>query len=279
MWRHLFEKKESNESNEQELSEAVKALRCQIERLLTVLEIRTKPVTLTSQQTTAMQMQILESYLSEAGNAIQGQCEEAKQANKRCSRLEEERRQTQETLDRQEEAYQRLEETNGQLEKKLAELRAEMEQKDQALENAERQRLSLESKLKAEKMHRSQAESDARAQEAAFVELCGSLIRFRDQLWIQRDYAQKDQSDEVVRAISSTLALCRSVLEEAGVEVLDGGGTFDMKRHHTVETVITDDPVLDWQIQRTVKEGYAFQSKLIRQQDVSVFRYTHQGAD
>lgn len=279
MLERLFGKKEPGESDEQELSEAVESLRCQIERLLTLFGTRTEPVPQTPQQTTAMQMHILESYLSVVESAIQGQCDQAEQVNRRCSRLEAERQQIREALGQQEEAYQRLEKTNEQLEKDLMELRAKMEQKNQALENAERQRLSLESKLKTEKTHRSQAENDAQAQEAAFMELCGSLIRFRDQLWIQRDYAQKDQSDEVVRAVSSALALCRSVLEEAGVEVLDGGGTFDMERHHTVETVITDDPALDWKIQRTVKEGYAFQGKLIRQQDVSVFRYTHQEAD
>lgn len=276
MLKRLFEKKESNGSEEHELSEAVESLRCQIERLLTLLDIRTEQVNQTPQQTPVMQIQILESYLSLMETPIQLQYS---QANKQRRHLEEKMRQIREALDQREEAYQRLEETNGQLERKLVELRAEMEQKDQALENAGQQRLTLESKWKAEKMHRSQAESDAQTQEAAFMELCVSLIRFRDQLWIQRDYAQRDQSDEIVSAVSSTLALCRSVLEDAGVEVLDGGGTFDMKRHYTAETVITDDPALDWQIQRTVKEGYVFQDKLIRQQEVAVFRYTQQKTD
>jgi molecular chaperone GrpE (heat shock protein) len=74
---------------------------------------------------------------------------------------------------------------------------------------------------------------------------------------------------EVLRALARKLA---RVLEQDGVRVLEGDGLFDDRLQEALETRPTSDPAQDERISHTIRPGYAIGGRVIRPQQVAVYR-------
>lgn len=98
------------------------------------------------------------------------------------------------------------------------------------------------------------------------------MISFRDQLFSQLGYARASGDEKGIRIIEGILTILGDALRESGVTILDQAGEYDSKRQYIAGTAHTDNTARDMWIKETTKEGYLFEDKLIRQQEVVVFR-------
>ena len=99
------------------------------------------------------------------------------------------------------------------------------------------------------------------------------IISFRDQLFSQLGYAKAEHDEKGICIIEGIITILRDVLRESGVVILDNSGEYDSKSQYITGTVQTDHIDQDMQIKETTKEGYIFDGRLIRQQEVVVYRY------
>ena len=99
------------------------------------------------------------------------------------------------------------------------------------------------------------------------------IISFRDQLFSQLGYAKAGHDEKGICIIEGIIMILGEVFRESGVVILDNSGEYDSKSQYITGTAQTDNSDLDMQIKETTKEGYLFEGKLIRQQEVVVDRY------
>lgn len=169
----------------------------------------------------------------------------------------------------------RINEMNGQIEKLSEEAKRLKEEKNalnDSLGNLNRQ-LDMQ-KLNCDSLKEQVQEAVHREQEVRQGRLntIRHIISFRDQLFAQLGYAKAEHDEKGSCIIEGIIAILSDVLRESGVVILDDSGKYDSKSQYITGTVQTDNMDQEMQIKETTKEGYLFEGKLIRQQEVVVYR-------
>ncbi len=132
----------------------------------------------------------------------------------------------------------------------------------------------LEQEFAREQAAWKQKEAEARAeQQQRLLDFAQSVIRYRDQLSMQCGYARERQEAAAERLLLGILEGTKAILEENGIEVLDGTGAFDEKLHRIGAVCPTDDPALHLQIKAVLKDGYRMDGKCIRFPEIEVYQY------
>jgi len=132
----------------------------------------------------------------------------------------------------------------------------------------------LEQQSARERAAWEQKEADARAeQQRKLLDFAQSVIRYRDRLSTQCGYAREQREAAAEHLLLGVLEGTKAILEENGVEVLDGTGAFDEKLHRIGAVCPTDDPALHLQVKAVLKDGYRMDGRCIRFPEVEVYQY------
>lgn len=118
---------------------------------------------------------------------------------------------------------------------------------------------------------------DAQKKSDAYLSTIKHMISFRDQLFSQLGYARAGDDEKGICIIEGIITILSDTLRESGVVILDQCGEYDPKSQYVSGTVQTEDRDLDMHIKETTREGYLLDGKLIRQQEVVVYRYGKEG--
>lgn len=162
---------------------------------------------------------------------------------------------------------------NSDLCQQVAEMKNKLGDSQILLEQANIDKQQMRCQLEEKKIYSDQMEKVVHKREENFVNLCNSVISFRDQLFAQLTFAEAEQNPQAIDIIKGIIILSRGVLEENNIEILDQGGVYDREVQYIAGSVSADRKEQDMQIKETVKEGYRFESKLIRQQEVILQRF------
>lgn len=118
-----------------------------------------------------------------------------------------------------------------------------------------------------------QAQTALHKKEEAYLHTLRQFISFRDQLFAQLAYLKAEHDTGAIKTAEGMLMVLRNVFEDAGIVVLDQVGKYDSSKQYISRTIPTDNIEQNMQIKETTKEGYLFEEKLIRQQEVAVYHY------
>lgn len=111
--------------------------------------------------------------------------------------------------------------------------------------------------------------------DASMREAIRQMISMRDALFTRMELMRENglpDTDERIRILRASLLETANVLDRMGVSILEDSGAFDPARHTAVDTEPTDDPALDGCIARVFRPGYLYQGKMLRGQDVIIFK-------
>ena len=100
------------------------------------------------------------------------------------------------------------------------------------------------------------------------LKLVKAIIKFRDQLLIFKDNAEDDKMNKLLANLYRETG---RLLSENDVEILNDDGELSTDRHIVTGTVPTDDPGLVNKIESTFRDGYIFDGKMIRPQEIVVY--------
>lgn len=137
-----------------------------------------------------------------------------------------------------------------------------LQQKEQELEQLSR-------KLKAV----NRAPSVSHAPDDGQLELIRGLIAMRDNLLMRRNWIRDFASGEEAAAklVEGQLQETATLLERAGVEIMDQTGIFDSRVHTVVETRPAPAPEQAEKIAETFRPGYRFRGEVLRSQEVILY--------
>lgn len=138
----------------------------------------------------------------------------------------------------------------------------------------EKKLASLESQLAEQTAAVQKAAVDCAAVEQRSLDIIQAVIAYRDQVFLQWEYARDQNAETAQMLLQGVLDGLRTILVSNGVEVLDSNGTFNQKIQRVVESRHVDSPEQHLQIAYTLQAGYRIQDKLIRPQEVCVYQYT-----
>lgn len=162
---------------------------------------------------------------------------------------------------------------------RVSELEKELSSSGRNIEELQNQ---LKQMLENEKQLRRQLSdikdrTAGRSRETNFVNLCNSVVGFRDQLFSQQKYAEAEHDEAALKIIGGIIILSRSIMEDNHIRILDGEGKYESALQCIAGVCATETESMDMQIKETVREGYMYEGKIIRQQEVLVYRFDGNG--
>ena len=100
------------------------------------------------------------------------------------------------------------------------------------------------------------------------LKLIQGIIKFRDQLLLFRD---NTEDEGTAKLISNLYREVGRILSSNGVEMLNRGGDFSPDSQVAADTIATDQAELFNKIESTFRDGYIFEGKMLRPQEVIVY--------
>lgn len=100
------------------------------------------------------------------------------------------------------------------------------------------------------------------------------LLLFYDSLqWFQQSLQKRDMSaDAVVDSFQYLIDEFLELLYRRDVLPCEAADRFDIKTHKVVKVLPTDNPADDWKIQATLKRGFTRGNRILRAEEVAVYR-------
>ena len=107
------------------------------------------------------------------------------------------------------------------------------------------------------------------------------LLLFYDSLqWFQQSLQKKDMSPEVISdSFQYLIDEFLELLYRRDVLPCEPAERFDIKSHKVVKVLPTDSPADDWKIQSTLKRGFTRGNRILRAEEVAVYRLPGAPAD
>jgi molecular chaperone GrpE (heat shock protein) len=105
------------------------------------------------------------------------------------------------------------------------------------------------------------------------------LLLFYDSLnWFQQSLNKQEMSPEVVAdSFQYLLDEFLELLYRRDVVPCDSAPRFDRRLHKAVRVVPTGNPAEDWKVQAVLKRGFVRGERLLRAEEVAVFRHGTEG--
>ncbi len=100
------------------------------------------------------------------------------------------------------------------------------------------------------------------------LKLIQGIIKFRDQLLLFKDNAEEEGA---AKLLSNLYRETGRILSINGVEVLNRAGDFLPDFQIAVDTITTDNGELVNKVESTFRDGYVFEGKMLRPQEVVVY--------
>ncbi len=110
----------------------------------------------------------------------------------------------------------------------------------------------------------------------AVSETTTKLIDLRDMIQLALEDQAEDQAagqqPGTAKSLTTVARRLGEILALDQVESFEDSGVFDADRQHVVDTMSTDDMAKDYRVAASVRPGYSRSGKLLRRQDVILFR-------
>lgn len=99
------------------------------------------------------------------------------------------------------------------------------------------------------------------------------LIHMLDQLQDKKTWLSEGGSENELLAkfLDGQIKETMTILERAGVEILEENGVFDKSLQRAVKTVKTDDPQMKNKVAETFRPGFLYDGIVLREQEVVVY--------
>lgn len=100
-----------------------------------------------------------------------------------------------------------------------------------------------------------------------------NIITMNDTLQARLEWATDNfpESDNAIKIIKTQLKETAKLLRNAGVNILDGCGTFDSSTCTVIETIVTDDDTLVDTIAKIFRPGYEYMGEMLRSKEVILY--------
>jgi len=105
------------------------------------------------------------------------------------------------------------------------------------------------------------------------------LLLFYDSLnWFQQSLVKKEMSPDVIAdSFQYLIDEFLEVLYRRDVLPIEGKDAFDRELQKAIKVVKTGDKTRDWDVEQVLKRGFTRASKVLRAEEVVVYRYNEDG--
>ncbi len=107
------------------------------------------------------------------------------------------------------------------------------------------------------------------------------LLLFYDSLnWFQQSLVKKEMSPDVIAdSFQYLIDEFLEVLYRRDVLPIEGKDAFDRELQKAIKVVKTGDKTRDWDVEQVLKRGFTRAGKVLRAEEVVVYRYNEDGDD